>query len=198
LTGARVNAIELVAAHLANPASGWSIGASGVLAEFMRDPGEPCERDGFQLVTARGAIRVAPSEDLHVLAYEVLSAQPGLWHHGVLLSLPAAAAALPMRTVVTELGPDRDAIRAADGAAVLFDLGLGSSAFAFCVTSDAVLARTLRRAAGADSSRRDGISRPRWSRRVRTGWRSRAWRASRSISRSRRRAARRRAGRTRT
>lgn len=150
MTGARVNVIELVAAHLADPASGWSIGASGVLAEFMRDPGEPCERDGFQLVTARGAIRVAPSADLHALAYEVLSAQPGLWHHGVLLSLPAAAAALPMRTVVTELGPDRDAIRAADGAAVLFDLGLGSSAFAFCVrTSDAVLARTLRRVAGS-------------------------------------------------
>jgi hypothetical protein len=138
-----VNAIELVAAHLADPASGWSIGASGVLAEFMRDAGEPCERDGFQSVTARGAIRVAPSADLHALAYEVLSAQPGLWHHGVLLSLPAAAAALPMRTVVTELGPDRDAIRAADGAAVLFDLGLGSSAFAFCVrTSDAVLPRS--------------------------------------------------------
>jgi hypothetical protein len=144
-----VNAIELVAAHLADPASGWSIGASGVLAEFMRDAGEPCERDGFQSVTARGAIRVAPSADLHALAYEVLSAQPGLWHHGVLLSLPAATAALPVRTVVTELGPDRDAIGAADRAAVLFDLGLGSTAFAFCVrTSDAALVRTLRRAAG--------------------------------------------------
>ena len=113
MTGARVNVIELVAAHLADPASGWSIGASGVLAEFMRDPGEPCERDGFQLVTARGAIRVAPSADLHALAYEVLSAQPGLWHHGVLLSLPAAAAALPMRTVVTELGPVRYDLAAA-------------------------------------------------------------------------------------
>jgi hypothetical protein len=150
LTGAGVTALDLVAAHLADPARGWSIGASGVLAEFMRDAGEPCERDRFQAVTARGAIRVAPRADLHALAYEVLSAQPGLWHHGVLLSLPAAAAALPMRTVITELGPDRDAIRAEDGAAVMFDLGLGSSAFAFCVrTSDAVLARTLRRAAGS-------------------------------------------------
>jgi hypothetical protein len=144
-----VNAIELVAAHLADPASGWSIGASGVLAEFMRDAGEPCACDGLQWVTARGAIRVAPSADLHALAYEVLSAQSGLWHHGVLLSLPAGVAALPVRTVVTELAPDRDAIRSADRAAMLFDLGLGSSAFAFCVrTSDVALVRTLRRAAG--------------------------------------------------
>lgn len=151
MIGAWVNALDLVAAHLADPGSGWSIGASGVLAEFMRDAGEPCERDGFRLVTARGAIRVAPNADLQALAYEVLSAQPGLWHHGVLLSLPAAAAAaLPVRTVVTELGPDRDAIRDVDRAAVLFDLGLGSSAFAFCVrTSDAMLVRTLRRAAGS-------------------------------------------------
>ena len=144
-----MNAIELVTAHLADSASGWSIGASGVLAEFIRDAGEPCERDGFQVATARGAIRVDPSADLSALAYEVLSAQPGLWHHGVLFSLPAAAAALPVRTVITELGPDRDAISEADRAAVLFDLGLGSGAFAFCVrTSDVALLRTLRRAAG--------------------------------------------------
>jgi hypothetical protein len=144
-----VNAIELVTAHLADSASGWSIGASGVLAEFMRDAGEPCERDGFQVATARGAIRVDPSAGLSALAYEVLSAQPGLWHHGVLFSLPAAAAALPVRTVISELGSDRDAISEADRAAVLFDLGLGSGAFAFCVrTSDVALLRTLRRAAG--------------------------------------------------
>jgi hypothetical protein len=145
-----VNAIELIAAHLADPRNGWSIGASGVLAEFMRDVGEPCERAELQVVTARGAIRVAPSTDLQALAYEVLSAQPGLWHHGVLLSLPAAAAALPVRTVVTELGPDRDPIRDADRSAVLFDLGLGSGAFAFCVrTTDVALMHVLRRAAGS-------------------------------------------------
>jgi hypothetical protein len=149
LIGACVNALDLVAAHLADPASGWSIGASGVLAEFMRDAAEPCERDRFQALTARGAIRVDPNADLAALAYEVLSAQPGLWHHGVLFSRPAATAALPVRTVVTELGRDRDAIGDEDRSAVLFDLGLGSSAFAFCVrTSNAALLRTLRHAAG--------------------------------------------------
>lgn len=142
--------IDLVAASLADAANGWSIGASGALAEFMRDRNEPCEGDRLSVVTARGAIRVAPRARMGALAYEVPSAQAGLWHHGVLFTLPAAAAAMPARTALTELGPDRAAIRAADRAAVLFDLGLGSAAFAFCVrTGDPGLVAALRRAAGA-------------------------------------------------
>jgi hypothetical protein len=141
--------VELVASQLADPRNAWSLGGSGALAEFMRDPGEPCELDALQAVTARGAIRVARRTDLGALAYEVLSAQPGLWHHGVLFSLPAAAAMLPARTVVTELGPDREATRAVDRSGVLFDLGLGSAAFAFCVrTADAGLVKVLRGASG--------------------------------------------------
>jgi hypothetical protein len=144
-----VDAIALAAAHLADPASTWSIGASGVLAEFAREPGEACERDGLQVVTERGAIRVEAHAGLEALAYEVLSAQPALWHHGVLFHLPAAAATMSPYTVVTELGLDREAIRGADRGACLFDLGLGSPAFAFCVrTRDAALLQTLRRAAG--------------------------------------------------
>jgi hypothetical protein len=144
-----MTALELVAARLADPRSAWSLGGSGALAEFMRAADEPCERDALQAVTARGAIRVARRADLAALAYEILSAQPGLWHHGVLYSLPAAAAVLPARTLVTELGPDRAAIRAEDRAARLFDLGLGSAAFAFCVrTADPALIETLRRATG--------------------------------------------------
>jgi hypothetical protein len=145
-----MTALELVAARLADPRNAWSLGGSGALAEFMRAANEPCERDALQAVTARGAIRVEARGDLAALAYEILSAQPGLWHHGVLFSLPAAAAVLPARTVVTELGLDREAIRAEDRAAVLFDLGLGSAAFAFCVrTADAALLAALRREAGS-------------------------------------------------
>lgn len=140
---------ELVARSLADPRNAWSLGGSGALAEFMRAADEPCERDALQAVTARGAIRIEARGELGALAYEVPSAQPGLWHHGVLFSLPAAAGAVPARTVVTELGLDREAIRAEDRAAVLFDLGLGSAAFAFCVrTADAALFAALRRAAG--------------------------------------------------
>jgi len=145
-----MDALDLVAAHLASRASGWSIGTYGVLAEFAREAGEPCERDGLQVVTARGAIRVEANPAVTVRAYEVLSVQPSLWHHGVLFSLPARESALPARHGITELGPDREAIRADDRDAALFDLGLGSPAFAFCVrTSDSALIATLRRAEGA-------------------------------------------------
>lgn len=143
------DALELVAEHLASAASGWSIGTYGVLAEFARAAGEPCERGGRQAVTARGAIRVEANPAVTARAYEVLSVQPSLWHHGVLFSLPERESAMPARRAITELGPDRDAIRADDRAAILFDLGLGSPAFAFCVrTSDPALAATLRRVEG--------------------------------------------------
>jgi hypothetical protein len=142
-------ALDLVAEHLASPASAWSIGTYGVLAEFAHEAGEPAERERLQVVTARGAIRIEADPAASALAYEVLSVQPALWHHGVLFSLPEAAAALPARSAIAELGPDRDAVRAEDRDATLFDLGLGSPAFAFCVrTADPALAATLRRASG--------------------------------------------------
>ena len=145
-----MDAIELAVAHLADPANSWSIGASGVLAEFARDPGEACQFDGRCVVTGRGAIRVEPRAGLEALAYEVLSAQPGPWHHGVLFTLPARDAALQARSVVTEVRPDREAIRAEDRAALLFDLGLGSDCFTFCVrTAEPALIATLRRAVGS-------------------------------------------------
>jgi hypothetical protein len=142
-------ALDLIAEHLARPASGWSIGTYGVLAEFARTADEPCDAVPLQVVTARGALRVESRHAVAALAYEVLSVQPALWHHGVLFTLPDAIARSPARDAITELGPDRDAIRAADRAATLFDLGLGSPAFAFCVrTADPALAATLRQAAG--------------------------------------------------
>src|SRR5262245_5959370 len=145
-----MDALDLVASHLARPASGWSIGTYGVLAEFAREAGEPCDRDRLQTVTARGSIRVAANPAVTARAYEVLSVQPSLWHHGVLFSLPERESALLARRTITEPGPDRAAIRADDRAAVLSDLGLGSPAFAFCVrTSDPALIATLRRAEGA-------------------------------------------------
>jgi hypothetical protein len=142
-------ALDCLRAHLADPGSGWSIGTYGVLAEFARGPGEPAERGALQVITARGAIRVRPTAATGAVAYEVLSAQPGLWHHGVLFTLPESGGGMAARGAIAELGPDRDAVRAEDRDAVLFDLGFGSTAFAFCVrTADPALAARLRRAAG--------------------------------------------------
>jgi hypothetical protein len=146
-----VDPLRLAADYLADPASTWSVGGYGALAEFARDPGEPCERSATQAVTARGAIRIEPRPGLAALAYEVLSVRPALWHHGVLFGLPAAAAVMPAPRGIAEIGPDRAAIRAEDRTATLFDLGLGSPAFAFCVRAmDRALIGVLRGAAGKD------------------------------------------------
>ena len=141
--------LELVATHLRDPASTWSVGTFGVLAEFAREPDETCAIDDLTVVTARGAIRVAREPEVRALAYEALSAQPGQWHHGVFFCMRRAQTELAPRRAIVELGPDRDAIRAADRDAHLFDLGLGATSFAFCVrTADPALVAELRRAAG--------------------------------------------------
>jgi hypothetical protein len=142
-------ALELAAAHLRDPASSWSVGTFGVLAEFAREPDEACEIDDLTVVTARGAIQVAREPEVRALAYEALSAQPGQWHHGVFFCMRRAQTELAPRRAIVELGPDRDAIRAADREAHLFDLGLGATTFSFCVrTADPALVAELRRAAG--------------------------------------------------
>jgi hypothetical protein len=141
--------LELAAKHLREPASTWSVGTFGVLAEFGREPEEASELDDLTVVTARGAIRVAREPEVRALAYEALSAQPGQWHHGVYFCMRRAHTELAPRRAIAELGPDRDAIRATDRAAHLFDLGLGAPTFSFCVrTADPALLAALRRAVG--------------------------------------------------
>jgi hypothetical protein len=142
-------ALELAAASLQDPAASWSVGTFGALAEFARAADEACEIDDLTVVTGRGGIRVARAPEVRALAYEALSALPGQWHHGVFFCLRRAIAEAAPRRAITELGPDRDAIRAEDRDAILFDLGLGAASFFFCVrTRDAALLAELRRAAG--------------------------------------------------
>jgi hypothetical protein len=141
---------DVVAGHLREPSSTWSVGTFGVLAEFARAPEEPCEISDLAIVTGRGAIRVARAPEIRALAYEALSARPGQWHHGVFFCLRHADSHLQAHRTVAELGPDRDAVRPEDRKAILFDLGLGAASFAFCIrTTDAALLGELRRAAGA-------------------------------------------------
>src|SRR5688572_9104538 len=136
--------------HLALSTSSWSIGVPGAIAEFHRG-----DNDGFRfgaghtVITQFGALRLSPSRGLGAHAYEVLTVRPQTWHHGVIVSLPESAAAMTQRRALTEIGPDRDAIRDEDRDAILFDLGLGSPYCDFHVrTADAAHIDYLRRAAG--------------------------------------------------
>jgi len=144
------NAIEaLLAEHLAQPTSSWSVGEFGVLAEFHHAGPGPAQGEGLAAATEGGAIRVRPSAQVRPLAYETPSPNPRLWNHGIAFCLPESLATMDRRNGVTELGPDHDAMSADAREDLLFDLGLGRRSVNFCVrTSDRALVELLRRAQG--------------------------------------------------
>jgi len=122
--------------YLADPTASWGLGTFGAVAEFHRTSDEPVSIDtgaALQVVTARGALRISSTQDLRAFAYE----QPGhaldSWSHMLALCLPAASTAMHCRSVLTECGPDHDALRPQDRAAVLFDMGFGTAQVDVCV-----------------------------------------------------------------
>jgi len=115
----------LVAAQLASPQGAWSLGTFGAVAEFQRDPDEAAEHEGLSVVTARGAIAVELPPDVVAVAYERRGGHG--WPHGIAFCLPQASALGSRRRVLTEVGPDRAALRESDRDAILFDLGLGAA-----------------------------------------------------------------------
>ena len=123
--------------YLADPTASWGLGTFGAIAEFHRTDEEPASLDidtRLHVVTARGALRISRTEDVRAWAYE-LPAGGDQWSHVVDLCLPAAQTAMHRRTVVTECGPDHEALRPDDRTAVLFDLGLGTAQVDVCVRS---------------------------------------------------------------
>ena len=140
----------LLRSQLADPECAWSLGSYGAVAVIRRDPGEPARPldDGrIGLVTDRGALHLAPLPDLRPVAYE--TGFTGGWSQAVALCLPVAACAMGRRAVLTELGPDADAVRPQDRGGLLFDLGLGLDAADACVrVTDPALIDRLRAKAG--------------------------------------------------
>jgi hypothetical protein len=81
------------------------------------------------------------------VASESLTTQS--WSHRVSLCLPENTCGMDQRTVLTEIGPDANAPRAQDRAAVLFDLGLGTLQLNACIrTGDASVVAALRQWVG--------------------------------------------------
>jgi hypothetical protein len=130
---------------------GWSLGTFGAIAEFTREADEAAtlDRHGdmISVVTPRGALRIDAHPALRPIASESLTKES--WSHRVALCLPHETCAMSRRTVLTEIGHDRAALRAEDRDAILFDIGLGALQVDVCVRSDdpAVIAK-LRDCAG--------------------------------------------------
>lgn len=139
---------------LAQPETGWGLGVLGALGEFCRDPEEACEAadtpEGFSRVTPRGGIAIRFDHPaLRLIAWEEPSPAIGLWRQGAGLCLPETLAAIGGAECITELGPDSAALRPADRAAILFDMGVGFAHCRACVrTADPGLLTALRAGAG--------------------------------------------------
>jgi hypothetical protein len=139
--------LDWLSAQLADAETAWSVGSFGAIAEFMRDAGEAIsfQRTGGSIsaVTARGGLRIAAQDKMRPVASESLTTQS--WSHRVALCLPEDICAMDQRTVLTEIGPDADALRAQDRSAVLFDLGLGTLQVNACIrTGDADVIAALK------------------------------------------------------
>jgi hypothetical protein len=144
-------AFDLITEQLAEPEAQWSLGTFGAIAEFIRDAGEAAEIQhseiSISVVTPRGALRLLAHPELRPVAFETISTQA--WSQRVAFCLPQAASAMNQRKILTEVGPDDEALRAQDRGAMLFDLGLGALQVDCCVrTADRELAEGLRAHAG--------------------------------------------------
>ncbi|GAA4673057.1 hypothetical protein GCM10023215_00530 [Pseudonocardia yuanmonensis] len=121
---------------LGDPATGWSMGPPGAIAEFARDPDEPAETGATSVVTPRGGILLDPPPDVVPVAYETPAGGGLHWTQAVALCLPHERARRAARTSITLLGPDVDALRPGDRGAVLVDLGLGTPTVDACVRTE--------------------------------------------------------------
>lgn len=140
-----------LAQGLQDPEAGWNMGSFGAIAEFHHVSGDPqpAPQAGLMQVTDRGGVRIDRLEGVRPVAYETLSPRAHRWSQAVALCLPADAALMHQRDVLTELGPDQDALRVQDRMGVLFDMGLAQPQVDFCIrTQDADLLAVLRAHAG--------------------------------------------------
>ena len=127
--------MDLLAEQVSDVGTQWSVGAFGGIAEFSRDPGETVSvatsAERVSAFTSRGGVAITAHADIRPFASESITRHG--WSHRVSLCLPEAVCAMNRRAVLTEVGPDADALREQDRAGVLFDLGLDLLHVDLCV-----------------------------------------------------------------
>lgn len=139
----------LIVSGLTDQETSWSIGSFGAIGEFhyTREESKIVSpvHGGGQVLTERGGIRVQLPETVRVSPYESLRRDRRVWSQGVNLCQPSDVAMRSRRSLLTEIGPDAQALNVAEVESVLFDLGLGIPHVDVCVrTADPELLRTLR------------------------------------------------------
>ncbi|MEM8596779.1 MAG: DUF1289 domain-containing protein, partial [Pseudomonadota bacterium] len=117
---------DFVTRSLGTTAGTWVVGVVGAVAEFSAPRGGSVtvETDGALITasTSGGALRFLIDENVRALTFdrpETPSAR-----QRIVLAVKRERGRLPVKTVLSDLGADRTAVRAEDGAGRLFDLGL--------------------------------------------------------------------------
>ncbi|MGW1424564.1 DUF6925 family protein [Bradyrhizobium manausense] len=127
----RITIANRLALELAQPETQWSLGTFGAIAEFVRDPAESAQIRTNSALTPRGAIRLELSNQIRLFAFETTTRRS--WSSRVAVCLPRDQSAMNRRSVLTEIGPDREAVRREDRDDILFDIGVGAYQADICV-----------------------------------------------------------------
>jgi hypothetical protein len=118
-----------------DPATTFAIGVQGAVAEFMRAPDDRAivKGDAGQLLVRSklGALRLELEPSVRVFGFGPEGGLPDEIVLAIERSLLTSAAC-----TLSELGPDRDAVRRRERSALLFDLGLDRPTIRFCVRTD--------------------------------------------------------------
>ncbi|MEM9106572.1 MAG: hypothetical protein AAGC96_13045 [Pseudomonadota bacterium] len=152
---------EILQSQLKDIDAGWSIGSFGAIGEFHQRRSDTLHSDSpesLTRVTEKGGIRLDRSRiaDALPVAFETLSPRPERWGQGLALCLKEDDASLAKRGVLTELGPDDNALLRENRGDILFDMGLAQPQIDFCIrTSDETLLATLRSAVSSSLSEPD-------------------------------------------
>jgi hypothetical protein len=138
---------ELIHGLLADGTGAWTFGVRGAAAEITTAGSADVRRSGHTVesVTDEGGVRIVV--DPAVRAFVVRSPVSDL-PAAILLATPRHLLE-PRRSGLTPCGGDTEALRAADAAGHLFDLGIDAPSTSFCVrTADAELRDVLEHKAG--------------------------------------------------
>lgn len=144
---------RFVAASLRSGRGSWTVGGEAGAARFAVGPAGRAAIDRVggvvTAVTAQGAIRLAITDGVRVLALPGSPGDDGSPRGRLILAVPRGPTPPRPHDRLTPLGSDGAAIRPADRAGRLYDLGLGSAAACCCLrTADGGLVADLDRRSG--------------------------------------------------